>query len=223
MSLKRRDFLMFMGAAIATRTVQGCTPITPQSPGAAIKLPAVGFQPLQAPFPLSTSGKPIAEQIAQLVTYEIQDNLVLPEGYEYQVLASWGDRVGKERFGYNNDYLALVETGPNEGVLSVNFEYISAVPWLQSYEQVMGTALPIRAIEGKLKNAKDGIDAFSLTETNPLKQKIKTVCKAALADQGLGMISVKRNANGEWERTYSPTLDRRVSGIAGLVVRRTCG
>ena len=217
MSLKRRDFLMFMGAAVATRTVQGCTP-TPstQFPGAAVKLPAVGFQPLQAPLPLATSGKPIAEQIAQLATYEIQDNLVLPEGYEYQVLASWGDRVGTDRFGYNNDYLALIETGPNEGVLSVNFEYISAVPWLQSYEKVMGTALPISAIEGKLKNSKDGIDAFSLAATDPLKQKIQTVCKAALADQGLGMISVKRNANGQWERTYSPTLDRRVSGIAGL-------
>ena len=130
MSLKRRDFLMFMGAAVATRTVQGCTPnASTPFPGAAVKPPAVGFQPLQAPFPLATSGKPIAQQIAQLATYEIQDNLVLPEGYEYQVLASWGDRVGKDRFGYNNDYLALVETGPSEGVLSVNFEYISAVPW----------------------------------------------------------------------------------------------
>ena len=217
MSLRRRDFLMFMGAAIATRTVQGCTPTSTQAPGAVVnKLSAVGFQPLQAPLPLTTAGPPIAQQMVQLATYEIQDNLVLPDGYEYQVLASWGDRVGKDRFGFNNDYLALIETGPNEGVLSVNFEYISAVPWLQSYEKVMGTALPISSIEGKLKNAKDGVDAFSLANSDPLKKKIQTVCKAALADQGLGMISVKRNANGQWERTYSPTLDRRVSGIAGL-------
>jgi uncharacterized protein len=215
MSLNRRDFLIFMGAAIAARSVQGCTPTgTPN--GTMVKAPSVGFRPLQGPTPLATSGIPIAEQITQLATYEIKDDLVLPEGYEYQVLATWGDKIGTDRFGFNNDYLALVETGSNEGVLSINFEYISTVPWLQSYEKVMGTALPIASIEAKLKQSKEGVDAFSLPDTDPLKQKIKTVCKAALADQGLGFIAVKRNAKGQWERTHSTTLDRRISGIAGL-------
>ncbi len=218
MSFKRREFLLFMGAAIAARTAQGCTAITPSnvSISASSKVPTVGFRPLQGPMPLATSGTPIAQQLTQLATYDVQDNLVLPAGYEYQVLATWGDKVGTGRFGFNNDYLAFVETGKNEGVLSVNFEYISAIPWLQSYEKVMGTALPIQAIESKLKNAKDGVDAFSLDDRDPLKQTIKTVCKAALADQGLGVISIKRNGAGQWERTHSPTLDRRISGIAGL-------
>ncbi len=219
MSLNRRDFLVFLSALIAARSVQGCTPAstpTSTSPAQPVKLPTVGFRPLQGPLPLTTTGTSIAQQLTQLATYEIQDNLLLPEGYDYQVLATWGDRVGKERFGFNNDYLALVETGDNEGVLSVNFEYISVIPWLQNYEKVMGKALPIQAIESKLKNSKDGIDAFSLADSDPLKQNIKTVCKAALADQGLGIISVKRNAKGQWVRTNSPTLDRRISGIAGL-------
>jgi uncharacterized protein len=83
MSLTRRDFLMFMGAAIAARTVQGCTPAptgTPSGGGLLVKAPSVGFRPLQGPTPLATSGIPIAQQLTQLATYEIKDDLVLPEG-----------------------------------------------------------------------------------------------------------------------------------------------
>ncbi|MGL4882928.1 MAG: PhoX family protein, partial [Waterburya sp.] len=59
------------------------------------------------------------------------------------------------------------------------------------------------------------IDAFSLQDSDPIKEKIKQVSKEGLIDQGLGVISVKRNADGKWERTYSEA-DRRVTGISGL-------
>ncbi len=221
MSLNRRDFLLFMGSAIATTACQatvstkpGTTPTnvaTPFNP----KLVGVGFQPLQGPLPLETSGFPIAEQIAALARYDVKDDLILPEGYSYQVIGSWGDRIGNDRFGFNNDYLSFVETAPNEGFLTINFEYISAVSWIQNYAKVMGQSLPIAPIEKALKSNKDGIDAFSLALDNPLRKQIQTVCKAALTDQGLGVISVKRKADGTWERTNSKS-DRRISGISGL-------
>ena len=64
--------------------------------------------------------------MAAYSTYEVKDELVLPEGFTYEVIAAWGDRVGDSRFGYNNDYLSLRETSPDRGLLTVNFEYISA-------------------------------------------------------------------------------------------------
>lgn len=221
MSLNRRDFLLFMGSAIATTACQSTVPTQPGSTPTSVtttfnpKLVGVGFQPIQGPIALETSGFPIAEQVAKLARYEVKDDLILPDGYSYQVIGSWGDRIGNSRFGYNNDYLSFVETAPNEGFLTINFEYISGSAWIQNYAKVIGKSLPIAPIEKALKTSKEGIDAFALAENNPLKQQIKTVCKEALTDQGLGVISVKRKADGTWERTNSKS-DRRITGISGL-------
>ncbi len=82
----------------------------------------------------------------------IQDDLVLPEGFTYDVIAAWGDRVGDSRFGYNNDYLSFVPTGPDQGYLTVNFEYISAETWEQTYpavdRQIFAVCRSARGISG---------------------------------------------------------------------------
>lgn len=65
------------------------------------------------------------------------DRLILPDGFKFDVVASWGDSLGckspegkDERFGFNNDFTcyfpidALKGGGSNdEGVLWVNHEY----------------------------------------------------------------------------------------------------
>jgi uncharacterized protein len=219
MSLQRREFLLFMGAAIGSAGLNACRP-TSQTP-APVSAPSdkwaeLGFKPIQSPMPLETGAISVADQVAQLANYEVKDDLLLPEGYTYQVLGAWGDKIGDSRFGYNNDYLSFIETAPNEGFLAINFEYISAIPWVQHFEQVIGKALPIASVAEALKqkNGK-GIDAFSLPANDPLRQQIATVCREALIDQGLGIISIRRNAQGQWERTNSPA-DRRITGISGL-------
>jgi uncharacterized protein len=218
MSLKRREFLLFMGAAIGTTTLPACmgnSTSLPAIPGTdlATKLAGVGFAAIQGPLPLETGAIALADQVKQLAQYEVKDQLLLPEGYSYQVIGSWGDKIGDARFGFNNDYLSFVETAPNQGYLSINFEYISAVPWLENYEKVIGTKLPIADVVKKIGDKE--VDAFALKATDPVKQQIATICEAALIDQGLGIISIQRNANGQWERTNS-AADRRITGISGL-------
>jgi secreted PhoX family phosphatase len=54
------------------------------------------------------------------------DELVLPEGMDYQVLIKWDDLISEtERFGFNNDYTAFIplEDKKEEGILWVNHEY----------------------------------------------------------------------------------------------------
>ncbi|MEA5593644.1 PhoX family protein [Rivularia sp. UHCC 0363] len=221
MSIKRRDFLLLMGAsagAVALNSLSGCDrKVTVQPNGSQAKALSV-FKPVKGPIPLQTAGFNPEQQQEAYRNFEVVDDLVLPDGFEYQVIAAWGDKVGDSRFGYNNDYLSFVPTGENEGYLSVNFEYISATPWMQTYAQVIGKPLPFDEVIAKLKTDSQGkseINAYALREDDPLKANIREICSEALLDQGLGVISIRKNADGKWERTNSNT-DRRISGISGL-------
>lgn len=216
--MKRRNLLLFLSAAAGTAAIASLAknhqkfPIPFQSSGSA----TISFKSVQGPMPLLTDAIASDQSISALAQYEIQDDLVLPEGFTYDVIGAWGDKIGDSRFGYNNDYLSFVETAANEGYLTINFEYISAIPWLQSYSKVLGKKLPVEAVQAELKkNGDRGLNAFALAEKNPLKTQIATICKEALIDQGMGVISIRKNAEGKWERTFSPN-DRRITGISGL-------
>lgn len=163
--------------------------------------------------PLATDGLSPNAQIEAYQTYEVIDDLVLPEEFEYRTIASWGEAIGNSRFGYNNDYLSFIESGENEGYLTINFEYISGGVWMQTYTSVLGKSLPLAEVAAQLK--KQPIDAFSLPQNNPLKAKIQQICQEALIDQGLGVITLKRDEKGNWVRQPG-TIDRRVTGISGL-------
>ncbi|MFM7449352.1 MAG: PhoX family protein [Leptolyngbyaceae cyanobacterium] len=223
MALNRRDFLLFLGVSASTVACGRFGQHSQLNLQSIASL--IGFEPVKGPMPLVSNRLTSEQQIAQFAQYDVVDDVVLPAGFIYDVIASWGDRVGNSRFGYNNDYLSFVETGPDKGFLTVNFEYISAVPWLQTYTQVIGKSLPLSvaqpAVEAAVKAAKPdselppGLNAFALPDNSPVKQAIKTICREALIDQGLGVIAIQRGSDGKWQRTFSQQ-DRRVTGISGL-------
>ncbi|MBM0743311.1 DUF839 domain-containing protein [Phormidium sp. CLA17] len=225
MTLNRRHFLLFLGAT-ATTAACGIRPSQQTSTsGSSTFSPGVklAFQPVKGPMPLAVNALASDRQMTEFSQYEVVDDLVLPEGFTYDVIASWGDKVGDSRFGYNNDYLALIETSPNEALMSVNFEYVSAVPWQQSYEQVMGKALPFRevdqAVRAAIKAIKDdqvpGLNAYALPDGNPIKEQVKTICREGLIDQGVGVIALRRSPDEKWRRSQS-AAERRITGISGL-------
>ena len=237
MNLKRRHFLRFLGAAAGSVALEPVlasknkypsslaeATVTQTSAKSLTELPnSLNFTPIKIPIPLSTSD-PLGvknsspqQQIQAYSTYEVQDDLVLPEEFTYDVIAAWGDPLGDSRFGYNNDYLSLIETAPNEGFLTVNFEYISGKTWMETYPLIIGKELPFAEVKVKVEaEGKDGeLDAFTLLDRSLLKQQIKEISREGLIDQGMGVISVRRNPDGKWERTYSDA-DRRITGISGL-------
>ncbi|MEP0958695.1 DUF839 domain-containing protein [Leptolyngbya sp. FACHB-1515] len=175
----------------------------------------LSFVPIKGAMPVPTDGVTAAQQASAYSSYAVADDVVLPEGFTYDVIAAWGDRVGDSRFGYNNDYLSYVEVRPGEGYLTVNHEYISAKPWLQTFEQVTGKALPIEAVTAAAEAAgEDGIDVTAL-EDETLKGQIAEISREALIDLGLSVIYVRKQADGSWVRVAAPT-DRRITGISGL-------
>ncbi|HEY9648977.1 MAG TPA: alkaline phosphatase PhoX [Chroococcidiopsis sp.] len=222
--MKRRNFLMFMGVGAGSIALQplvqngqkfsasleGASALAADAPS------GLGFNPIKGPMPLEIYNISSGEQKMAFSSYAIQDDVVLPEGFTYDVVASWGEPVGNSRFGYNNDYLSLVETAPNEGYLVVNHEYISSKPWIQTYQEVVGKSLPFDEVKAAVEAAGDeGINAFALPNGDPIKAQISEVSKEALVDLGVSVISVRREANGRWVRTNS-NRDRRITGVSGL-------
>jgi uncharacterized protein len=223
MSLKRRHFLMFLGASAGSLTLgsmaqTGQKLAMPFQTGAAQAATPGGlsFEPIKGPMPLMTDSMAATEQKSLFSTYEVVDDLVLPEGFTYDVIAAWGDPVGDSRFGTNNDYISFIETSEGEGYLVVNHEYVSSLPWSQGFEQVVGKSIPIEAVTAAAEAAsEDGIDAYTLPDDDPIKAQIREVSVEALIDQGLSVISIRKNPDGRWVRTNS-NADRRVTGASGL-------
>lgn len=110
----------------------------------------------------------------------------------------------------------MILTSSGEGFLTINHEYISAKPWAGSYQQVIGKDLPFAEVRAASEATEDGkIDAFSLPDGDSIKEKIRAISRAGQYEQGMSVISLQRNPDGSWKRTYS-NADRRISGISGL-------
>lgn len=226
MGINRRQFFLLMGISAGTvNTISAYQNYRVQAseiPASNISLspsqkptPGIKFFPIQGPIPLTIDNLSIDQQIANYRNYQVVDDLILPKDFQYQVIASWGDPVGKSRFGFNNDYLSFLPTGDQQGLLTVNFEYISAVPWMQSYEKVIGESLPFQTVIDSLKKqGKSGIDVRQLDESDPLRIAITKIAIAAMTDMGLGVIAIKQDEQGKWLRNNS-NLDRRVTGLSG--------
>lgn len=165
--------------------------------------------------PLPTMGLDSMAQAREFAQFAIQDDVVLPEGYVYDIIGAWGDALGDSRFGYNNDYLSFVPTGRDRGYLTINFEYISGATWLQTYPAVIGQELPEAEVKAALEANGGAINAYALPDGDPLKAQIAELSKEALLDQGIGVIAIQRDRSGKWMRVPSG-MDRRISGISGL-------
>ncbi|HIF13830.1 MAG TPA: DUF839 domain-containing protein, partial [Bacteroidetes bacterium] len=103
---RRRKFLKFLGRAGVLGTAYTFIPLSGVS--------SCG---------ISSKSKSIFPSLA--------DRLILAEGMEYHIVASWGDPINqKDSFGFNNDYTAFIplsKTNHDDALLWVNHEYVSSL------------------------------------------------------------------------------------------------
>lgn len=191
------------------------------------------------PVPLPGDGNDVPDA-TRLATYEVRDELVLPEGFRYDIIAQWGDRFGPEghevRFGYNNDYTGLTPIAghENEYWLFVNHEYVSVRPWSAAYEEVEGVKLPefkLLADEEQpwvYKYGQFSIDGWQFenppynmidlrgpfADTIPpeIHTKIAETCERGLDELGVSVLRVRRLEDGRFEVLEDATDHRRIAG-----------
>lgn len=166
MARGRRQFLKFLGAGLSGAYAGGLGPLA-----------AAGQTPRQALFaPIRPTSR---------------DDLVLPAGFRYDVLARWSDRLPgtNARFGYNADYTAFLPLPePGHGVLVVNHEYVSLPEpgeigvYLQTFPLVMGHAPRI---------------------------------DDEMEDVGVSVLHLRRSPPGRWEIIASP-LTRRYDATSRM-------
>jgi len=129
-------------------------------------------------------------------------------------LLSWGDPLGDGRVGFNNDYLAFQPLAADQALLTINFEYISGRTWCAGYSEVTGQTLPFAELKAALEQGGGAVDLASLTSDDPLRPLVIAVAEAALTDQGIGVATLQRQADGRWRHTTG-RLDRRITGLSG--------
>ncbi len=165
------------------------------------------------PLPLAHDSRSAAEQRRQLARVAVQDRVLVPEGYRAELVAVWGDPLAGGRFGFNNDYLALLELG-DRALLSVNFEYISPLPWAGGFEEATGQPLPLPQLRTALADRGGQVDVGELSSDDPLRSLVLAVAEAAMADLGIGVLELERRS-GRWRRQPASRFERRITGLTG--------
>ncbi len=202
-NISRRSFLQYVGFGVMTGVAGGTLgPLIRESQAAGPQALVAwldgagvpGFEPVAYPLPLPTA--PVSR-----AAYEVIDDLQLPRGFTYEVLATWGDRfAGGVTFGTGADYTGLVPIPgtADEFWLIVNHEYISARPWLQGAKEVHGANLVDD--EGKIAGVPLLGASIDLVQSdNPIAPELfaglRALATTAMGDLGVSVLHVRRLPN----------------------------
>jgi uncharacterized protein len=178
--LNRRKFLTYVGTGITAMTVAstGLGALAPQAEASGKKAAAHLFG-----FKRKVSGLNFTP-----IEPTAKDDLVLPRGFKYDVVAAYGDVINKkgDTFGYNNDFTLFfpIQESNERGLLWVNHEYTSDL-WVTGPKGVDG------------KYTKDQI------------QKL-------LYNQGGSIIEVYHDKNGSWKMDPNSKYARRITGLTPM-------
>lgn len=174
--LNRRKFLTYVGT--------GVTALTVASSGLGAFAPRVEAKGVNAASHLFGFNKKVSGMKFTPISPTNQDELVLPKGYTYHVIAAYGDVINTkgDTFGFNNDFTMYFPINESSrGLLWVNHEYISDL-WITGAPNANGQYSPSQ-IEKMLYN------------------------------QGGSIIEVYRDAEGVWKMDTTSSYARRITGL----------
>jgi secreted PhoX family phosphatase len=174
--INRRKFLTYVGTGVAA--------LTAASAGVGAFVPEVEAKGVEAANRLLGFNKKVSGLKFKPIDPSDADDLVLPKGYKYDVVAAYGDKINNagDTFGFNNDFTMYfpIDGSSNRGLLWVNHEYSSDV----------------------FVTGKPGSGGYSA------KQK-----EQMLYVQGGSIIEVVGDRNGGWKMDISSKYARRITGL----------
>jgi secreted PhoX family phosphatase len=177
--LNRRKFLTYVGTGVGALTVA--------SAGLGAMVPKAEAKGAEAASHLFGFQKKISGLNFKPIDPTDKDDLVLPRGYKYDVVAAYGDVINQkgDTFGFNNDFtLYFPIDGDKRGLLWVNHEYSSEI-------------------------FVHGVKPASGNYTAAQIQKM-------LYNQGGSIIEVYRDKDGTWKMDTKSKYARRITGLTSF-------
>ena len=175
--LNRRKFLTYVGTGAAALTVA--------STGLGGLAPQVEAKGTDAANKLLGFNKKVSGLNFKPIDPSDEDDIVLPKGYKYDVVAAYGDKINEagDTFGFNNDFTEYfpIDGSSNRGLLWVNHEYSSDV-----------------FVQGKP-------DANGKYSAKQIEQMLYV--------QGGSIIEVVGDKKGGWKMDTTSKYARRVTGL----------
>lgn len=176
--INRRKFLTYVGTGAAALTVA--------SAGLGGLAPKVEAKGRDAANNLFGFNKKVSGLNFKPIEPSDMDDVIVPKGYKYEVVAAYGDKINKagDTFGFNNDFTQYfpIDGSNNHGLLWVNHEYSSDI-----------------FVQGAPKGLNG---AYTADQINQM-----------LYVQGGSIIEVKGDKKGGWKLVSDSTIARRVSGL----------
>lgn len=179
--LNRRKFLTYVGTGVGALTVA--------STGLGAMVPKAEVKGVEAAAHLFGFQKKISGLNFKPIDPTAKDDLVLPRGYKYDVVAAYGDVINKkgDTFGFNNDFTLYFPIDKDKrGLLWVNHEYSSDL-------FVHGA----RPANGKYTAAQ---------------------IQKMLYSQGGSIIEVYRDKEGTWKMDTNSKYARRITGLTPFLL-----
>jgi uncharacterized protein len=230
--LSRRQLLVFFGSSAAATVLApnlGQKLLGGSDPNIAQAATGLSFTPVRLPHPLEIytgvksylptgSGQGTTLEptpTAQLNSYTVLDDVIVPPEFERYYIVGWGDRVfpnSEEYFGYNCDFTGFIPVnGNNDGYLWVNHEYVS---------------FPISGFApGTDPLITEAVTAGTIQESGPVViSGFPTVRNRELLGEfcynlGGSVVRIKRGSNGK----FAPAADsknRRLHLLSGLGINK---
>lgn len=225
--LDRREVLAWLSASAAWIAAGGCAATKGSSATRFVFADgSPSWSPVPLPLPIGSDGGSAATDAVRLARFVVRDELVVPEGFEVEILAQWGERFGPAGtqivFGHNNDFLGFIPDGPDAAWLVVNHEYIAARPWLQGYEVAHGEPLHFRTAARADGNVRfefgahtfegKSIAASESAASAEVVAAARELSRRALEDLGLSILRLERSPSGGWRVDRDSALHKRISG-----------
>lgn len=177
--LNRRKFLTYVGTGVGALTVA--------STGLGTMVPKAEAKGAEAASHLFGFQKKISGLNFKPLDPTDKDDLVLPRGYKYDVVAAYGDVINQkgDTFGFNNDFtLYFPIDGDKRGLLWVNHEYSSDM---------------------FVHGAKPASGKYTVAQIQKM-----------LYNQGGSIIEVYRDKEGTWKMDTQSKYARRITGLTSF-------
>lgn len=143
--MNRREFLQFLGVSGVLATLPGCS---------------------------SNSFLSSSKSLPQ-VAPSLEDKLLTASGLDYRILIPWGEKINeREKFGFNNDFIAYHELEKDRGLLWVNHEYIHPL-FIGGNERTKANVdRELLEVGGSILEVKNNKGSWEVVKSSPYNRRI---------------------------------------------------